>query len=144
MKTVNKIFEIDDHVVIQGGKIFQLNLNYYRNAHYQVLNKAKVKFKENVFSKYPEIKSMGQAYEISLEYTVVPHNKRKFDTGNLISIVEKFFLDALTESGIIADDHYTIVKESKTNPVDKINELNKNKKIIIEVKFKFKDGKNVL
>jgi hypothetical protein len=139
MKIVNKIFEIDDYVVIQGWKNFQLNLNYYRTAHYQVLNKAKIKFKQNIFAEYPEIKSMGQAYEVSLEYTVVPHNKRKFDTGNLISIVEKFFLDALVESGIIADDNYTIVKESKTNPVDKINELNKNKKIIIEVKFKFKD-----
>jgi len=139
MKTVLKTFVVDDYVTIQGWKKFQLNLNYYRNAHYQVLNKAKIQFKNNLLCEYPELACMEQASEIFIEYTVVPNNKRKFDTGNLISIVEKFFLDALVDSGVIEDDNYTIVKETKTKPVEEIDVELKNKKIIIDVTLCYKE-----
>jgi hypothetical protein len=139
MKTVLKTFIVDDYVTVQGWKKFQLNLNYYRNAHYQVLNKAKIQFKNNLIYEYPELACMGQASEIFIEYTVVPNNKRKFDTGNLISIVEKFFLDALVDSGVIEDDNYTIVKETKTKPVEEIDVELKNKKIIIDVTLCYKE-----
>jgi len=139
MKTVLKTFVVDDYVTIQGWKKFQLNLNYYRNAHYQILNKAKIQFKNNLLRDYPDLACMGQASEIFIEYTVIPNNKRKFDTGNLISIVEKFFLDALVDSGAIEDDNYTIVKRTVTRAVQEVDAEAKNKKVIIDVMFCYKE-----
>ena len=92
-----------------GGKKFALNLNVYRNAHYQVLNKAKIIFKNQLFQNYPEIQEI-KAHQVEIGYYIERCDKRVFDTMNIISIVDKFFLDALVESGCIPDDNYKYVR----------------------------------
>ena len=91
-----------------GKKVFALNLNTYRNAHFQVLNNAKKIFKNQLYSDYPELFKI-RAESVIIQYQITPHNKKLFDTQNILSIVDKFFLDALVESGTIPDDNYTIV-----------------------------------
>jgi hypothetical protein len=91
-----------------GNKVFALNLNTYRNAHFQTLNNAKKNFKILLYNTYPEI-LLIRAKSVIVQYKITPHNKRLFDTQNIISIVDKFFLDALVEAGTIPDDNYKIV-----------------------------------
>ena len=85
-----------------------LNLNNYRNAHYQTLNKAKVVFKETVskaIQQLPEFKKIE-----SIEYTLYRDSKRNCDVANVCSIVDKFFCDALVEYGKLPDDNYHYLK----------------------------------
>lgn len=42
-------------------------------------------------------------------YTIYPNSNRKFDLGNVCSIIQKFTDDALIELGIITDDSYKII-----------------------------------
>ena len=83
------------------AKKYYLNMNNYRNWHYQVNNQIKKKFKAIIAEelKYiPKIK-----YIHSLEYELIITNKRKRDRMNIYSIVDKFFCDALQEYKIIDD-----------------------------------------
>ena len=89
-------------------KRFHFNLNQYRNWHYQVNNNLKIKYKEIV---YPQIE--GQSFEkIKLEFTHYKASKRKVDRSNVLSIHEKFFCDALVESGCLVDDNDDYLESS--------------------------------
>lgn len=99
---------IDDYVKV-GNKKIALNLNTYRNLHYQVNNKAKRIFKKKLLDEYPELATI-KAYRVNINYVIYPNNYRKFDTMNVISIVDKYFLDALVEIGCIPDDDYDYVR----------------------------------
>jgi hypothetical protein len=81
-----------------------LNLNIYRNLHHRSNNALKVKFKELAEKR---LKGMPQLGRIRLHYSICPKSKRRLDIGNVGSIVDKFFSDVLTESGIIEDDDFT-------------------------------------
>lgn len=90
-------------------KLFSLNLNGYRNEHYQSLNKMKRKFKrifvEN-YGVYP-----GEKMEkVFLEYEIFFPDNRRTDVPNIGSIVDKFTSDCLVECGYIKDDDRTVVK----------------------------------
>lgn len=91
-----------------GGKKgkFYLNINKYRNAHFQQLNKAKQMFKEQVT---PLLKDLPKFDKIRLRYTIYAGSLTDFDLNNVASIVDKFFSDTLTELGIIEDDNKDIV-----------------------------------
>jgi len=102
---------IDDYVKV-GNKKIALNLNTYRNLHHQVNNKAKQIFKRNLLAEYPEL-ATTKANKIKVNYVIYPNNYRKFDTMNVISIVDKYFLDALVEIGCIPDDDYQHVSYVK-------------------------------
>jgi hypothetical protein len=104
---LDKEFIIPSRVQV-GNKVFALNLNGYRNAHFQTLNNAKKNFKVLLYNTYPEILSI-RAQSVIVQYKITPHNKRLFDTQNIISVVDKFFLDALVEAGTIPDDNYKVV-----------------------------------
>jgi hypothetical protein len=104
---LDKEFIIPARVQV-GKKVFALNLNGYRNAHFQTLNNAKKNFKVLLYNTYPEI-LLIRAQSVIVQYKITPHNKRLFDTQNIISVVDKFFLDALVEAGTIPDDNYKVV-----------------------------------
>lgn len=84
-------------------KVFQLNLNIYRNAHYQTLNKVKTSFQEQVA---PLLKNLPPLQQVSLSYELYPQSHRLCDVANICSVVDKFFSDALVNLGYIADDNY--------------------------------------
>lgn len=85
---------------------FILNLNNYRNTHYQALGVAKKKYKDFIWYTLPDIKYNNP---VRLTYTIYP--KRKCDIANVGSIVDKFACDALVEKGIISDDDFDHVVE---------------------------------
>lgn len=90
-------------------KKFYLNLNVYRNAHFHTLNKAKVEYKKLVKD---QILLLPKMDKIRVSYWLYPKTKRRTDLGNIISIHQKFFEDALVEFGIIPDDSYEHVIQS--------------------------------
>lgn len=82
---------------------FSINLNTYRNAHFYQLNAAKIAFKEQIQSQIDALRLLGR---IEITYVLYPKTRRLCDVANICSIADKFFSDALTESGIIEDDNY--------------------------------------
>lgn len=97
-----------------------INLNWYRNAHHQVSNQAKQRYKKEIQSQLDKLPTFST---IRLEIVIYPSTKTKFDIGNIGSITEKFFLDALVESGKLEDDNYHFVPTTTTTfgDIDKQN-----------------------
>jgi len=87
----------------KSGKKYYLNLNKYRNTHYQTLNKAKVVFKELLWDQIILLPSLNI---IELEYKLFTGTKRLCDVSNICSVIDKFFSDALVECGKLEDDNY--------------------------------------
>jgi len=84
-----------------------LNLNQYRNWHYQTSNKLKILFKEQVKGNL-DFSFLGK---IEISYVYYAPDKRKRDLMNVIAVVDKFFQDALVEEGcIVTDDTDTVIK----------------------------------
>jgi len=115
MKTMK--FEVDDFVMV-GNKKIKLNLNVYRNLHYRENNNAKKIFKNNLILKYPELQTI-KAKKVIISYMVETFDNRKFDTMNIVTVVDKYFLDALTGSGVIPDDDYLHVEYEEIFSVKK-------------------------
>lgn len=129
---ISKTFIVDDYVMV-GNKKFSLNLNVYRNAHYQTLSKAKIIFKNQLLINHPELYRI-KAQRIEIEYFIERCNNRIFDTMNVISIVDKFLLDTLVESGCIPDDNYNYVTYKSPSVSSEIKKIS-NKKIHIFCNF---------
>lgn len=96
-----------------------INLNQYRNWHFQLSNKLKIAYKDIA---YPQIKDLS-FQKISLSFILYKGSNRKLDRSNVLSIHEKFFCDALVESGCIPDDNddYIISTQYSTGGIDKSN-----------------------
>lgn len=103
-----------------GKKQFYINLNHYRNAHFYQLNSAKIKFKELI---YDQLVKLPDLNVIELCYTVFIPQNREVDTNNIASIADKFFCDALVESGKLTDDNYKYLTHTsfRFGGVDKVN-----------------------
>lgn len=113
--------EIDLPITVQvGRKNYALNLNFYRNAHYAILNNMKVNFTALIQEKVVDLPSFKS---VDLEYVLYPKTKRLCDVSNICSIVDKFFCDALVKAHKIEDDNYQIVKSVsyKMGNIDPIN-----------------------
>lgn len=95
-------------------------MNTYRNLHHMVNNQIK-----QLFEPYPD-KPGFKANKIRVSYKVYKKTKRKYDLMNIISVVDKFFLDWLVNNGAIPDDcvdnvEYGTIegeKDSKLNLVE--------------------------
>ena len=81
-------------------KKYYYNLNNYRNRHYIINNNIKKKFKQNI----KEQCNFQVDYIQEIHYQLYYPDKRKRDKGNILSIIQKFFLDAIVEFGCISDD----------------------------------------
>ena len=88
-------------------KVFHLNKNVERNAHYTDYNKAKEIFTEALCN---ELADCGVVIEkpVCFLFTLYKKGKAVCDVGNY-SIVEKFASDAIVKAGIIKDDNYKFV-----------------------------------
>ena len=93
-------------IPLSKNKDFPVNLNYYRNACFQELNKAKINFKELVS---PLLGSVLCMEYCSLHYVIFPSSKRECDISNVCSIADKFFSDTLVSSGKITDDNFKVI-----------------------------------
>ena len=91
-------------------KWFTLNLNMYRNAHYHILNNAKKQYKLDIDD---QITNLDLTTPIHIIYTLYPKTNRLTDLGNVCSIHQKFFEDALVDKGILVDDNYYCIPSSE-------------------------------
>lgn len=107
-------------VPLSKNKKFIMNLNNYRNAHYQVLNNAKIAYKGAMAD---QIANMRRMVKVRVHYTLYPKTRRLTDIGNVVSIHKKFFEDALVEFGKLEDDNYKHITSSSESfgEVDKDN-----------------------
>lgn len=87
-------------------RFFILNLNNYRNTYFRTLNVAKIKYKQAIVD---QIQDKPRYEKIAIIYRVFKGDNRRFDIGNVLSIHQKFFEDALTECGKIPDDKSSIL-----------------------------------
>lgn len=94
--------------VLVGKKYFYLNLNQYRNTHYQILNKAKTVFAELVS---PLLKDIPHLNKCSFKYIYYAPSKRETDISNICSVVDKFFSDVFVSAGKLIDDNYKYLDE---------------------------------
>ena len=85
-----------------------VGLNWYRNAHYFILNKAKKYFHNLV----EEACAGQQPFDgkVRVEYKIYLKNKLS-DGGNVRSVIEKFALDGLVSAWMIKQDRAVIVSE---------------------------------
>lgn len=92
-----------------ADKRFILNLNNYRNAHYHILNDAKVRYKDAVAMSCSGITILPGPYLFA--YRLFPGDRRLCDIANVLPIVQKFTDDALITLGLIPDDNYKVIRE---------------------------------
>lgn len=92
------------------GRDFRLNLNDYRNAHYQVLASAKRTFNYLMMKELANIRHVCKFDCIQVDYLLYPKTKGRIDGNNIIAVVDKFFMDSLQDMGIISDDDVHHVK----------------------------------
>lgn len=107
-------------VPISKKKFFSLNLNLYRNAHYQTLDRAKKNFHEIAREL---IRGIPHLEACSLEYVLYPATRQLCDVSNVCSIADKFFSDVLVSQGVILDDNYQVISsvDFRFGAVDKLN-----------------------
>lgn len=93
-----------------------MNLNAFRNWHYQTSNNLKKRFKALVQVELIERHLLDYKitqYPVSVTYTLYFRDKSNVDLANVCTVVDKFTLDALVEFGILEDDCYKYVNNVK-------------------------------
>ena len=80
-----------------------MSLNWYRNSHYGIKDKVKKHYHEIVFeqlrgAKKPFEKRIGVKYRLF-------YKRGDCDLMNVVSVLDKFLLDALVQAGMIKDDN---------------------------------------
>jgi hypothetical protein len=93
----------------KADKKVTMNMNNYRNWHYQINNQVKHQIKRKLQEQFGLLLGKRKIKQIYVHYVFHPFDKRGYDTMNIASVISKFFLDALTEYGTIKDDNYKIV-----------------------------------
>ena len=89
-------------VFMTKAKNFILNMNQYRNTHFRLLNHTKINYKKYMERQIIQSDTFGRVVCI---YTAYPKTNRKQDLGNVCSIHEKYFEDAMVEFGKLGDDN---------------------------------------
>ena len=97
------VYKFDLPIYIHfGSKKISLNLNWYRNAHFMILNRTKQEY-------FPMIIEPFRADRIHIHYCLIWNSKRRTDLMNWITVADKYFVDWLVGMGYIPDDcikHY--------------------------------------
>lgn len=100
--------------------VFRLNLNEFRNAHYQTLDQAKKRYSDIVLFALVQTGKYGKygfppEGPFHFQYTYFPGSARDCDLGNVLPIVQKFTEDPLQKFGVIANDNYKVIREVSYN-----------------------------
>jgi hypothetical protein len=95
-----------------NGKLYPINMNWYRVAHYNNQNAVKIKYKELIKEQ------IGHDWDLAFEKPYVEfhfyaNDNRRQDLRNWTNIAEKFGMDALTELWVIPDDNTSYITETR-------------------------------
>lgn len=99
-------------VAVSKNRDFSLNLNQYRNSHFQTLDKAKKTFTHLAMERIQQ-QQIPRLERCALEYILYPGTRQLCDVNNVCSVVDKFFSDSLVHAGVIDDDNYTFIADSR-------------------------------
>lgn len=88
-----------------AGRRINLNLNWYRNVHFQINNQAKLEYKSLMMPQLARLARLTCPVKIKYRYFL----RQKCDVGNIHAVVEKFFLDVLVSMGKLPDDNIQYV-----------------------------------
>jgi Holliday junction resolvase RusA-like endonuclease len=120
------------HVIIprrtKKDRRVALNLNIYRNLHHSVNGLAKKVYTEMMREQLEGVK-INTPVEIT--YQVFKPTKRILDKMNVVSVVSKFLLDAITQYGCWEDDNDNFVKTETILPTE-LDRANPRVEIIIK------------
>jgi Holliday junction resolvase RusA-like endonuclease len=94
-------------------KRIYLNLNTYRNLHYITNNNVKKAYLEAIRE---QIEGLVIETPVNITYRVLKPSKRRLDKMNVVAVVSKYLLDALTELGFWEDDNDDFVKKEVLMP----------------------------
>ena len=92
-----------------------LNMNTYRNLHHRTSNDAKKKYSEVVSS---QLNGLIIQTPVEITYKVYKASNRILDKMNVVSVVSKFLLDAITNNGCWEDDSDLYVKKETILPTE--------------------------
>lgn len=101
-----------------------LTMNEYRNWHYQTADTTKKLFKEAVTPQILALPDLTALWgQIHLHYTLYPPTCQRRDLMNAVSVIDKYFSDALVELGKLADDDLENIRSLSciAENVDKAN-----------------------
>lgn len=115
-----------------------INLNSYRNWHFQVETNIKKKYKEIIYSKLTEDLKFNKI-EVETQFYLKTINKdgseskTRKDKGNVYAIALKYFLDALVEKKVLEDDNDNFVKREVILPSIPVSSPD-DEKVIFKIK----------
>ena len=95
-------------------KIF-VNMNTYRNLHFQINNQVKIKYKELLKEQLIGVKIKTP---VEITYKVYKARNNNLDKMNVVSITSKYLLDAITQLGCWTDDNDDFVKTETIMPTE--------------------------
>lgn len=105
---VNLFFAVPLEIWVSKKKKFILNQNNYRNAHWNVLHKAKTAYNQMIagFNLMDGTEGFPFKNPVRFTYKYYPKTKASYDRMNVLSVHDKFACDALVEIGVLEDDDY--------------------------------------
>lgn len=103
------------------NKTSLVGMNLYRNAHYFLQNNMKKHFQDLVIEQLPSVVEVIQQFTVTYK---LYYKSPVCDASNIVALIEKFYLDAIKEHGLIIDDNvnyhisssWQVIAQDKTNP----------------------------
>mgnify|MGYP003667173933 FL=1 len=105
-----------------------LNMNTYRNLHHRTSNDAKKAYTKLISE---QLIGLDIQTPVEITYKVYKASNRRLDKMNVISVVSKFLLDAITEYGCWEDDNDIYVKTETILPTE-LDRVNPRVEVIIK------------
>lgn len=112
----------------KADKRVSLNMNTYRNLHHSVSGQAKKEYTKLVRE---QLINLDIQTPVEITYKVYKASNRRLDKMNVISVVSKFLLDAITEYGCWEDDNDIHVKTETILPTE-LDRVNPRVEVIIK------------
>ena len=113
-KIISPLFVTLSRKTVKDKRV-SLNMNTYRNLHHRVNNNAKKVYFEELRE---QLEGLSIQTPVEITYKVYKASKRRLDKMNVVSVVAKFLLDAITDYGCWEDDNDDYVKKETILPTE--------------------------
>lgn len=105
----------------KSNKTSLVGMNLYRNAHHFLQNNMKKHFQTLVIEQLPPVVEVIQQFTVTYK---LYYKSPVCDASNVVALIEKFYLDAIKEHGLIIDDNvnyhisssWEVIAQDKANP----------------------------
>ena len=105
----------------KSNKTSLVGMNLYRNAHHFLQNNMKKHFQTLVIEQLPPVVEVIQQFTVTYK---LYYKSPVCDASNIVALIEKFYLDAIKEHGLIVDDNvnyhisssWEVIAQDKANP----------------------------